>query len=856
MINADVINEFQLYAGLPLFALIVLSASGACVFLLALAYCLCGEGKGRFTATSCISNALVKFRWHIWLLITTDLFLISNHLLVRGRAVGIWDVDGYFYPYYVLVADYARAGRFVHWNPWSNGGVPILGDPTLGIFSPLNFIIGLITGGTSSGFIFYWLLMWWLGGFGMFMLARHLNAPSWGACVVALGFLFCGAYTGNAEHTPWITSFSFLPLIIWRLDYALSSRKLWPAVEAGALWGLSALAGYPGLIIITGCFSALWVVGRWLFAESSGVECKMDSANSAVKIRQRPAHWFVFSPLVLMLLVGWAVLSPAYVAFFVEGAGTHSRVGALDREWAVSSNALHPGALSTFASPYLTIVKLSDQMTGTNQLWPYTDVSCSSVYSGAVISALALLALFRRPRDTWRWWLIALAALSLACALGQALPLRGWLYDWFYPMRFFRNAAFFRFYYLFAVSVLALLATRDLDIAIRHSAEGTWSRFLAASLCVASAALFVFVTFTSLPFVTRPITFILGFVHALWVWLGVCCAAFIGWKLPSPSRQWAFPVLLLALAGSDAFLTSTISKQTMINTRPDYVNRWQRLDKEHSPVLDLTHNGFLREELSCYPNPPCKELNNDQLITKVPVFNSYVSYNDFHLEMVSHLILKQMAVGGERVWFSRDVGQVQPTRSNFEAFVRRTEILGEPPIVVHAPEELLRLGAPATEVLARPTDGNASNDASAGIADQIAQIERLPASEKIAVDLFKYLPDELVFNVQCPTDGWLLVTDRWARSWRAEVNGKPVAVYGGNFIFRAVQVTEGQNSIRFIYRPFGFPWLVIISWGTLAGVICYSLYYGLYKWTVSSPQTEMGGERDDIPLARHTDPTH
>jgi hypothetical protein len=262
----------------------------------------------------------------------------------------------------------------------------------------------------------------------------------------------------------------------------------------------------------------------------------------------------------------------------------------------------------------------------------------------------------------------------------------------------------------------------------------------------------------------------------------------------------------------------------MINTRPDYVNRWQMLDKEHSPVLELTHNGLLREEISCYPNPPCKELNNDQLITKVPVFNSYVTYNDFHLEMVSHTILKQMAVGGERIWFSRDVGQVRPTRSNFEAFVRRTEILGESPIVVHASEELLRLGAPPAEVLNRPTDGYASNDANA---DQIAQIERLPAPEKIAVDLVKYLPDELVFNVQCPTDGWLLVTDRWARSWRAEVNGKPVSVYGGNFIFRAVQVTGGQNSIRFTYRPFGFPWLVIISWGTLAGVACYSVYSGL-----------------------------
>jgi len=195
-----------------------------------------------------------------------------------------------------------------------------------------------------------------------------------------------------------------------------------------------------------------------------------------------------------------------------------------------------------------------------------------------------------------------------------------------------------------------------------------------------------------------------------------------------------------------------------------------------------------------------------------------------------------MSIGTERVWFSKDVGQISPTRSNFVAFVRRTETLGEPPLVVHSLEELLSVGAPPTEYilrgedLLRPTNRDALNDANA---DQIARIGRLPAAEKIAVNLVKYLPDELVINVQCPTDGWLLVTDRWARSWQAEVNGSQATVYSGNFIFRAVQVSADQNNIRFTYRPFGFPWLVIMSWGTLAVVAICSVYSGLHSWRTS-----------------------
>lgn len=51
-------------------------------------------------------------------------------------------------------------------------------------------------------------ILWSVGGFGMFMLARHLIGPPWGACVVMIGFLSCAAYTSYAENNRRITGFS------------------------------------------------------------------------------------------------------------------------------------------------------------------------------------------------------------------------------------------------------------------------------------------------------------------------------------------------------------------------------------------------------------------------------------------------------------------------------------------------------------------------------------------------------------------------------------------------------------------------------------------------------------------------
>jgi hypothetical protein len=381
-------------------------------------------------------------------------------------------------------------------------------------------------------------------------------------------------------------------------------------------------------------------------------------------------------------------------------------------------------------------------------------------------------------------------------------------------MRFFRHTGIFRSYYLFTVAVLAVVATRDLAAAIRHQPDRTaWKPFSAASAYVASCAVVAFIAVAnSVPNTgINVLTIFLSKVHAAGVWVGICGVALTGWMLPSRFRQWSVPALLVALAAVDAFLTHKVSTELIFDTRPKSVARWNDLDAQHSAALDLTGSGLQRERRSCLDtNQPCTTLSTDQMITKAAVFNSYTSHkNPFHLRMLNQPVLRNSATGADRIWFAKDVVQVDASKGSFEAFLKRAQALGAPPLVVHDRGELL-------------SSTNSNNESPA---QQVAQIETLPAAEKIAVNLERYSPDELAFSVECPSDGWLLVTDRWARSWQAKVNGKQTAVYGGNFIFRAIQVSAGQNQVRFTYDVLGFPWLLIISWGTLAVVAISSAYF-------------------------------
>ncbi len=86
------------------------------------------------------------------------------------------------------------------------------------------------------------------------------------------------------------------------------------------------------------------------------------------------------------------------------------------------------------------------------------------------------------------------------------------------------------------------------------------------------------------------------------------------------------------------------------------------------------------------------------------------------------------------------------------------------------------------------------------------------------------MPDELELSIVAPHAGWVLVTDRWAAGWRAWVDGREAPVWGGNLLFRALRVTAGPHRIRFLYRPAGYPGLLILSWGTLLAVALASAW--------------------------------
>ena len=743
-----------------------------------------------------------------WPLVILAVFLGINAPLLRGRGVAKWDAAYQSFPYFVLVADHARAGQLVRWDPWTEAGQPLDGEPQAGAYSPIVITLGLLGGGRSSTFTAYWLLSWALGGVAVLALGRHLGAPRWGMCAIALGFLLCGVYTGNAEHTSWVVAFSFVPLVLWRLDVALARRSTGAAAQAGALWGLGALAGHPSIIILGGCYAAMWTLGRVLFGSPARDDPLPNGAPPPLPRAARPLTPFrAIGTLTTMGVVGALVLSPTYTSTLRDGAGVHSRSGPLPKAEAVTDE-FPLGGLVTIASAYPSRSKF---LLG-SAVWPRSDVSMVSVYAGVLIPVMALFALLVRLGDRWRWWIAALAVLSLACAMGETLPFHGWLYDWVYPIRYFRHSAVFRLFYVVSVTVLALLGTRELALAL-DARDARRLRLFA--LAAFASVLMAAVAHLSFLYGIRHLTSGRLALLVVATWLGPAGLAVLLWRRGSSPHVASSlaPALVMLVAVADAIVTGLMSHYTMFDTETE-VARWHELERRHDTSLDLAPRGLERRVATCdgwKPTRWCEK--NDQMITKLPVQHAYSSFrNTSYNELLEDSTVRAMAAGRDRIWFSPVAVTVPRTDSAVAVFIRATRAAGAPAMVVHRRADMLKP--------VEPGEGSGARQAALDI-----RVLAQPA-HRVAAELLVYRPNELAFVVNVPEPGWLLVTDRWARGWRATVNGRRETVSGAAFVYRTVPVVAGSDTVRFGYRSSAFPLLVVVSWGTLAVVLLASARRG------------------------------
>ena len=169
--------------------------------------------------------------------ITLVALVVFARPLVRNEVFSFRDHGDYFQPLRWFTANELRHGRLPLWNVYSASGEPWLANPQTGVFYPPTWLFVVLP--FTAAYTLYLLLHVVLLGCGAYLLFARLTKPGGAALAAALALMFCGPSMSLLDVSNNLTTFAWIPLIVWCALTGVSARASAVAIA------MSFLAGEP-----------------------------------------------------------------------------------------------------------------------------------------------------------------------------------------------------------------------------------------------------------------------------------------------------------------------------------------------------------------------------------------------------------------------------------------------------------------------------------------------------------------------------------------------------------------------------------------------------------------------------------
>jgi hypothetical protein len=382
-------------------------------------------------------------------------------------------------------------GEVPLWRGTTLGGEPMIGNPAVMVFYPVQLLMALLPLPILWSFAFQTALHLWIAGIGGYVLVRHaMGLRRLAALVGALAMMLTPRLSSNAVGDVGLTyAMCWVPFCLAWARLALDQRRAAWAVLAGMGLAFQYLI-HVHIFFLTSCTIGLY----FLYS----VVITVESARRAGSVRQvfyrclGQARVLALMPLVCAGLAAFELLPfVTYLPFLSREAMTLSEA---------NRYALPPMMLVSAVMP--SALKFPE--------W--------ELYVGLLPLVLAPLAALS-PRRTEAGFWAGLAAFAALFSLGDATPLFPFLFRWVPGFRWLRVPA--RMWYYLAVATTAL-SSLAVDALARPSVRDRWGRGWQNWLLLGGAGLMIATT-AGRWFTRRPgePDWMLGFVGSLGLALGL-----------------------------------------------------------------------------------------------------------------------------------------------------------------------------------------------------------------------------------------------------------------------------------------------------------------------------------------------
>jgi hypothetical protein len=721
------------------------------------------------------------------LLLAAMVFIPFWNVLLGFDTFAVRDWGLFSFPVATFQKECFWRGELPVWNPYSCCGTPFLAQfNTLALY-PLSLLYLLLP--LTWSLPAFCLLHVFLGGMGMYFLARRWTGSQAGAALAGVAFSFNGLSLNFLMWPSHIATFSWIPWIVLLAEdgWRAGGNKM---IAAALAAGMQILAGGPETIGFT-----------WL------VVLAMAAAECA---RQPRTFWTAARRLVVIGSLGLGLAAAQLLPALDLARHSHR-----DTHYGRSDWSMPLLGWGNFLVPMFQMTPMQQIVVQPGQYWT------SSYYAGIGVVFLAGIALLRGRRNGRVWLLGAFLLGSLVLALGY----NGFVFKW--VQRLIPVLGIFRFpvkFVIMTLTVAPLLAAFGLAqcenqgagegrawkgeigwgaamlaligvilwVARRWPMEGSsWSATAANGLW---RVLFLVLTVLALyMFVSRPAWRTWSIVPLL----AVC------WVDVLTHEPWQNPTLNPSLYQQGlAAVNAQFSPAPNISESRLMMSPYSARQLYYQPASDLKANFLLDRSVF---------LANCNLMDDLPKVDGFFSLNLRESDKVLWLLDSRTS---QKLDALEDLLSVSETIAPGKVFdwIPRTNYI---PIVsvsqapVFASDEaafdaIEKGTADFRKVVYLPTEAG-------GTVKSVGE----PRARIIAKD---FSPARQSIEVETPAATMAVICQAYYHNWQASVDGVATPLWRANYAFQAVAVPAGRHHILLQYKDNALRWGGAISLASL--LIC------------------------------------
>ncbi|RLD59958.1 MAG: hypothetical protein DRJ05_05540, partial [Bacteroidetes bacterium] len=368
-------------------------------------------------------------------LILLSLAILGHWQIAMFRYPLKWDIIDQAFPWKHFIGECLQNNTLPLWNPYQHCGYPIHADPQSSAWYPITWFFGYFWGYSIYVMSIDFTFHIFLAGSGMYLFGKRLGFQEKVALIMGTAYMFSGFFVGNGQHFMWIISATWLPFILSSYIDLYNKQKIKQAVIFGLLIFLMVTGGYPIFTMI------LLYLLFFLFILFSVTIYKKEGRTALL-------HFLKINILALVFSIANSIVMLFYVWKLIPEL---TRTGGVSLEQALLG-PLSPQSLISFVFPYGAV----------SHDWSYfgTDLSMTNVYFGLIPLVFIIVSLFMKKPPLFKFFLIW-GLLVLSVAVGNALPVREFLYNHIPYFDIFRFPSLLRIFVIISFIVLGGFAINE-----------------------------------------------------------------------------------------------------------------------------------------------------------------------------------------------------------------------------------------------------------------------------------------------------------------------------------------------------------------------------------------------------------